>query len=91
MKLKDIRAKKKDALDKDELQLRKELMSLRAQVSMGTTPKSTKQIRSIKKTLARIITIRKEAEMKQLNQEQSIQEVPVAKEDGKKDGEFTKK
>ena len=63
MKIKDLRAKKPDALAKDELQLRKELMSLRAQVTMGTTPKSTKQINSIKKTLARIKTIKKETEL----------------------------
>ena len=61
MKIKDIRSKKPEALEKDVAQLRKELMSLRAQVSMGTTPKSTKQIKSIKKTLARINTVKRES------------------------------
>ncbi|MFW6230496.1 MAG: 50S ribosomal protein L29 [Nanoarchaeota archaeon] len=61
MKIKDIRAKKPEALEKDELQLKKELMSLRAQVAMGTSPKSPKQIKSVKKALARIKTVKKEA------------------------------
>ncbi len=61
MKIKDIRAKKPEALAKDEVQMRKELMSLRAQVAMGTTPKSTKQIKTIRKTLARIKTVRSQA------------------------------
>ncbi len=60
MKIKEIRAKKPEALKKDVAQLRKELMSLRAQVSMGTTPKSSKHMKSIKKTLARINTIKSE-------------------------------
>ncbi len=63
MKVEDIRNKKPETLEKEELSLKKELMSLRAQVAMGTTPKSPGQIRSIKKTLARINTIRKENEM----------------------------
>lgn len=40
--------------------LRIELMKLNAQVAIGTTPKSTKQIREIKRNLARIETLRKE-------------------------------
>ena len=60
MKASEIRSAKKEELLKTESQLRKELMSLNAQVAMGTTPKSPKQIKSIKKTLARIKTIQKE-------------------------------
>ena len=63
MKIAEIRSKKPDVLAKEEAKLKKELMSLKAQVAMGTTPKSPGQIRSIKKTLARIITVRKEEEM----------------------------
>lgn len=60
MNAKDIRAKKPEALQKEELELRKELMSLKAQVAMGTTPKSPRKIRAIKKTLARIKTVKNE-------------------------------
>ncbi|MFP4117633.1 MAG: 50S ribosomal protein L29 [Candidatus Woesearchaeota archaeon] len=60
MKMSEIRSKKPDALDKEELKLKKELMSLQAQVAMGTTPKSPGQVRSIKKALARINTFRRE-------------------------------
>jgi ribosomal protein L29 len=60
MNAKDLRAKKPEALLKEEAEMRKELMSLKAQVAMGTTPKSPKQIKSIKKTLARISTIKNE-------------------------------
>ena len=63
MKIAELRSKKSDALDKEELKLKKELMSLRAQVAMGTTPKSPGQIKSIKKTLARIRTIKRENEL----------------------------
>lgn len=64
MKIAEIRSKRPDVLAKEEAKLKKELMSLKAQVAMGTTPKSPGQIRSIKKTLARIITVRKEEEAK---------------------------
>ena len=80
MKIKEIRAKKKDALDKDVAQLRKELMSLRAQVSMGTTPKSAKQIKSIKKTLARINTVRAQAQMNDSTESEGTENAKPAKE-----------
>ena len=81
MKIKEIRAKKEDALEKDVAQLRKELMSLRAQVSMGTTPKSTKQIKSIKKTLARINTIKAQtAQIKDSNESVGNENAKPAKE-----------
>ncbi len=62
MKIAEIRSKKPDALAKEEQKLKKELMSLRAQVAMGTTPKSPGQVKSIKKTLARIKAVKRENE-----------------------------
>lgn len=60
MKVKEIRAKKADDLNKDLSELKKELMQLRAQVAMGTTPKSPRRIHAVKKTIARIMTIQNE-------------------------------
>lgn len=56
MKIVDIKKMQKDELDKKVLELKTELMKLYAQVAVGTTPKSTKQIREIKKNLARFQT-----------------------------------
>lgn len=39
-------------------ELRKELMKLNAQISMGTTPESPGKIKSIKKTIARLILLK---------------------------------
>jgi large subunit ribosomal protein L29 len=36
-------------------ELRKELMKLNAQISMGTTPESPGKLRAIKKTISRLI------------------------------------
>lgn len=38
------------------LELRKELMKQNAQIAAGTTPKSPGQIRTIKRTIAKILT-----------------------------------
>ncbi len=75
MKIAEIRSKKPDALEKEEQKLKKELMSLRAQVAMGTTPKSPGQIRSIKKTLARIRTVKRENALQTEETEKSKNDV----------------
>ena len=49
-----------DEVEKKMNELKTELMKLNAQVAIGTTPKSTKQIREIKKNIARIETLRVE-------------------------------
>ena len=43
---------------------RKELIKIRAQAAVGTTLKSPKQIRSLKKTIARLLTIKNEKNKK---------------------------
>lgn len=75
MKIAEIRSKKPDALEKEEQKLKKDLMSLRAQVAMGTTPKSPGQIRSIKKTLARIRTVKRENALQTEETEKSKNDV----------------
>ena len=86
-----MRAKKPEALAKDEAQLRKELMSLRAQVAMGTTPKSTKQIRAIRKALARINTIRNENKMSADNIADVVETVKETKDKETKEKPLAKK
>jgi ribosomal protein L29 len=66
MKFVDIKKLQKDELKKKSTELTTELMKLNAQVAIGTTPKSTKQIREIKKNLARIETLRTQEFAKEL-------------------------
>ena len=66
MKYSDMKKMQKDELDKKVVELKTELMKLNAQVAIGTTPKSTKQIREIKKNLARVETLKQEAFKKEL-------------------------
>lgn len=56
MKIKEIHSMKDDELTKKISELKTELMKLNAQVAVGTTPKSPKQLKLIKKTIARIKT-----------------------------------
>ncbi len=60
MKFKELKALKPEELEKKEQELQLELMKLRSQVAMGTTPKSPGRIRAIKRTIARIKTLKKE-------------------------------
>jgi ribosomal protein L29 len=60
MKYSEIKKLPRDDLDKKLSEVRIELMKLNAQVAIGTTPKSTKQIRELKKTLAKAQTLMSE-------------------------------
>lgn len=44
-------------------ELNKELMKLRAQVSRGTPPENPGRIRAIRRTIARILTFRRQKEI----------------------------
>jgi large subunit ribosomal protein L29 len=66
MKYTDIKKLSKDELDKKVQELKTELMKLNAQIAVGTTPKNTKQIRDMKRTLAKIETLRKQNFEKQV-------------------------
>ncbi|MFA5797239.1 MAG: 50S ribosomal protein L29 [Candidatus Woesearchaeota archaeon] len=61
MNFDEIKKLPKDELQKKMAELKLELMKLSAQVAIGTTPKNTKQIREIKKTIARVETLHKQA------------------------------
>lgn len=58
MKFKDIQKLSKEEISKKLADLKSELMKLNAQVAIGTTPKSTKQIRELKRTIAKIETLK---------------------------------
>ena len=60
MKVKEIRGMDKSMADEKMAELKKELVKINAQVAIGTAIKNPGQIRKIKKTLARIITIEHE-------------------------------
>ena len=57
MKIKDLRALSREDLNSKLTELRKELIKHNAQIATGTTPKSPGQVREIKKTIAKILTI----------------------------------
>jgi ribosomal protein L29 len=59
MKTKEIHSMKNDDLVKKSNELKMELMKLNAQVAVGTVPKNPKQIKQIRKTIAKIKTEQK--------------------------------
>lgn len=60
MKAKELRNLTSKDLETKFDELNKELIKLNAQVATGTVPKSPGQIKQIKKTIAKILTIKKE-------------------------------
>ncbi len=56
-KIKDLRSMGKEELNSKLDELKKEMIKNNAQIATGTTPKNPGQIREIKKTIARILTI----------------------------------
>jgi ribosomal protein L29 len=67
MKYSEIKKLPQEETEKKFHELKTELMKLNAQVAIGTTPKSTKQIREIKKNIARMETSKNEEFRKELN------------------------
>lgn len=83
MKYNDLAKLQKEELDKKLHELRTELMKLNAQVAIGTTPKSTKQIREIKRTVARFETLRMERFYKDLDKIKTESNKPEKKKEKK--------
>lgn len=54
------------ALEKKMQELRKELVKGNAQVATGTIPKNPRQLRNVKKTIARIHTLLRKKELEHL-------------------------
>ncbi len=57
MKWKELKTKTPSELSATLSQVQLELMKERAQVAVGTTPKSPRKIRSMRRTIARIYTL----------------------------------
>ena len=60
MNIKEIRTLDKSTLNEKEIELKKELVKMNAQVAIGTALKNPGQVREIKKTIARIVAIQNE-------------------------------
>ena len=60
MKTKDLVSMSKEELNSKLIELKKELIKHNAQIATGTTPKSPGQVKEIKKTIAKILTIANE-------------------------------
>ncbi len=71
MKTKDLRSMPRPELDSKLIELRKELVKHNAQIATGTTPKSPGQVREIKKTIAKILTIVGTKEVPKLEEKKS--------------------
>jgi len=66
MKFTDVKKLPKEELSKKIQELHTELMKLNAQIAVGTTPKNTKQVRDIKRTIAKIETLKQQGFEKQV-------------------------
>lgn len=64
--IQELRKMKSEDLDKKTAELKKEFMRIQTQISQGTAPEKPGRARQIKKTIARILTIKKENEVKQV-------------------------
>ena len=60
MKARDLKGMQKEELLVKLAELKKELVKQNAQIATGTTPKSPGQVKQIKKTIAKILTLTKQ-------------------------------
>jgi large subunit ribosomal protein L29 len=60
MKIKEIRKLKKEDLDKKLNEAKTELVTLQGQAKTGTPPKNPGQIKKLRRTIARINTLKNE-------------------------------
>ena len=68
MKIKEIRNMDTASLNEKLTELKKELVKVNAQVAIGTALKNPGQVRVIKKTLARILTLSTEKDVEKSKQ-----------------------
>jgi len=60
LKVKKLKDLSKVELEKQLVELRKEMMRYNAQISTGTPPENPGKVRNVKRTIARIYTILKD-------------------------------
>ncbi len=85
MKIKEIRSMDKKGLDDKLVELKKELIKLNAQVAVGASIKNPGQVKKVKKSIARVLSVaeeKKNAPKKEVKKEQ-----PKPKEAKKKEVE----
>jgi large subunit ribosomal protein L29 len=62
IKSKDLRKMDEKAKSTKLVELRNELISINAQIAMGTVPENPGRVKEIKKTIAKILTVKKQME-----------------------------
>ena len=60
MKVKELKAMNDPDLENKISELKKELMKINSQIAIGTVPKSPGKVREMKRTIAKILTIKKQ-------------------------------
>jgi large subunit ribosomal protein L29 len=80
MKIKELRPMSKEDLKTKLKELRKEMIKHNAQIATGTNPKSPGQVREIKKTIAKILTVVNEKPKAKAEKAPAKVEKTVAKE-----------
>ena len=58
MKTKELRVMNELGLENKLIELKKELMKINSQIAIGTVPKSPGKVGEIKRTIAKILTIK---------------------------------
>lgn len=58
MKVKELKLISESDLNSKILELKKELMKINSQIAIGTVPKSSGKIKEIKRTIAKILSIK---------------------------------
>ena len=58
MKAKELKAINELELENKMIELKKELMKINSQIAIGTIPKSPSKVREMKRTIAKILTIK---------------------------------
>lgn len=64
MKIKELRLINESDLEKKIIELKKELMKVNSQIAIGTLPKSPSKVKEMKRTIAKILTIKQEKHSK---------------------------
>lgn len=65
MKVKELRLMNEFDLENRIIELKKELMKVNSQIAIGTVPKSPGKVKEIKRTIAKILTIKREKSLKE--------------------------
>lgn len=72
MKVKELKIMNELELDSKSIELKKELMKINSQIAIGTLPKSPGKIREMKRTIAKIHTIKGEKSKKDTKSKEAI-------------------